>query len=233
MGTSSLRRQAQLRILRPDLRFVALRGNVDTRIHKVQRGDCDAAILAMAGLRRANLETHATEVLAPHVMVPAPGQGILAVQGRRDDVGLRTALAPLDDASARVALLCERRVIERLEGGCRTPIGVYVRLEDGRLCGDAIVAMPDGSRAARAEADAPAGDWRQLGDALVDQLCARQAAEIIDASRQYAPGCCVPSARAFPDSWNLRKICRHKRQRRTGPLRGRQRRPPGRQQEIR
>ena len=183
IGTSSLRRQAQLTILRPDLRFIPLRGNVDTRINKVQRGDCDAALLALAGLRRCNLAPNASQVLDAEVMVPAPGQGILAVQGRKDDEELRAMLTPLEDAAARVALSSERRLIERLQGGCRTPIGAWVRRSRERLRGDAIVAMPDGSRFARAAADAALEDWAALADDLVEQLRRQGAEEIIAASR--------------------------------------------------
>ncbi len=188
VGTSSLRRQAQLRIVRRDLRFTALRGNVDTRINKVRRGDCDAAVLAMAGLRRAGLADQATEILDAAVMVPAPGQGILAVQGRGRDVELRAMLAPLEDAAARVALSCERRLIEHLEGGCRAPVGAYVRPDGGRLHGDAIVAMPDGSRFAKASADAPASDGAALADELVRQLREQGAAEIIAECRRLDSG---------------------------------------------
>ncbi len=183
IGTSSLRRQAQLTILRPDLRFVPLRGNVDTRINKVHRGDCDAALLALAGLRRSNLDRYVTQILDADEMLPAPGQGILAVQGRRDDDELRTLLAPLDDPAARVALSCERRLIARLEGGCRTPIGAWTRRSHERLRGDAVVAMPDGSRFARARAEVPGGDWQSLADDLVDRLLAQGAGGIIVASR--------------------------------------------------
>ncbi len=183
IGTSSLRRQAQLMILRPDLRFVPLRGNVDTRIDKVHRGDCDAALLALAGMRRANLDRYVTQILDAEEMVPAPGQGILAVQGRRDDDELRALLAPLDDPAARVALACERRLIAKLEGGCRTPIGAWTRRSHGRWRGDAVVAMPDGSRFARASAEAPGSDWQSLADDLVGRLRAQDADGIIAASR--------------------------------------------------
>lgn len=183
IGTSSLRRQAQLRVARPDLRFVPLRGNVDTRIGKVARGDCDAAVLAMAGLRRASLEAHATEALDAAVVVPAPGQGTLAVQGRRDDDALRAKLAPLDDPNARTALRAERDILRRLEGGCRTPIGIWIRPGDGGWCGDAVVAMPDGSAIARAAMTRGDGDMNGLADAVVETLLAQGAVEIIRASR--------------------------------------------------
>jgi len=184
VGTSSLRRQAQLKRIRADLRFVALRGNIDTRIAKVHRGDCDAAVLALAGLRRADLARNVTQVLDVDVMVPAPGQGVLAVQGRRDDDELRAMLASLDDAATRVALLCERRIIDNLEGGCRTPIGAWVRVSGDRLCGDAVVAMPDGSRLARAGAETALGEWQLLAEILVQDLRRQGADAIIAASRR-------------------------------------------------
>ncbi|MBN1491862.1 MAG: hydroxymethylbilane synthase [Phycisphaerae bacterium] len=182
VGTSSLRRQAQLRMIRPDLSFIALRGNIDTRIRKVHRGDCDAGVLALAGLRRAGFEEHMTEPLEVDVMISAPGQGILAVQGRRDDDELRALLAPLDDAMTREALLCERWIVDQLAGGCRTPIGAWIRAADRRLRGDAIVALPDGSKHARTTAEAD--EWRSLADAIVADLRRQDADAIIAASRE-------------------------------------------------
>jgi hydroxymethylbilane synthase len=183
VGTSSLRRQAQLLRRRPDLRFVALRGNVDTRIRKIKDGVCDAGVLALAGLRRAGLSDRVTEVLDADWMVPAPGQGILAVQGRRGDAALREMLARLDDRDARLALDAERWIIERLEGGCRAPIGAWVRRTETGLRADAVVILPDASRVARTTHERTDDDWRTLADATVEALLAQGAAEIIAACR--------------------------------------------------
>lgn len=183
VGTSSLRRQAQLLLVRRDLRFVSLRGNVDTRIRKVHAGQCEAAVLALAGLRRSGLEDHVTERLEAATMVPAPGQGTLAVQGRRDDHEIRAMLEPMDDANARFALDCERRIVGTLGGGCRTPIGAWVRPAATGWEGDAVVLTPDASRVARASARRDDADWAALADELVEELRRQDADDIIAASR--------------------------------------------------
>lgn len=183
VGTSSLRRQAQLLLIRRDLQFVTLRGNVDTRVRKVHAGQCRAAVLALAGLRRAGLEGHVTERLEAGIMVPAPGQGTLAVQGRRDDHEIRAMLAPLEDADARLALDCERRIVGALGGGCRTPIGVWVRPSATGWEGDAVVLTPDASRVARASVRRDDADWAALADELVEELRRKDADSIIAGSR--------------------------------------------------
>ncbi len=183
IGTSSLRRQAQLRLVRPDFRFVVLRGNVDTRIRKVHRGDCDATLLAMAGLNRVRMADQATCRLDIEVMMPAAHQGVLAIQGRADDDRLRRLLAPVEDEESRLAFSVERDLVERLEGGCRTPVGLLAVVRGPRLSIAAVVTAPDASRCVRAHAEGRRSDSAALADAILRDLKARGAGEIIAACR--------------------------------------------------
>jgi hydroxymethylbilane synthase len=150
VGTSSLRRQSQLLHARPDLRVVMLRGNVQTRMGKLRAGECDATILALAGLKRLGLAVPGPDVpgaviLEPETMLPAAAQGIVGITVRADDVRLRELFAAIDDPDARAAATAERAVLAELDGSCRTPIGAYARiLADGRLLLTAMVAREDG-----------------------------------------------------------------------------------------
>ena len=146
VGTSSLRRAVALRAARPDLVIVPLRGNVDTRLRKVEAGEADAIVLARAGLLRLGLEARATSVLEPEISLPAIGQGALGIEARHDDARVRELLAPLHDATTAIAVAAERGVMKALEGDCRTPIGAYATLNEGSLFLRAFAAEPDGSR---------------------------------------------------------------------------------------
>lgn len=183
IGTSSPRRRAQLRLYRSDLQFTVLRGNVDTRLAKVRRGDCDATVLAMAGLNRAGLADAITEALEFDVMVPAAGQGALALEGRAGDERVGGYLASLHDTDTAIALYCERRLIERLAAGCLAPIGAHARREGEKLYVDVIVATPDGKQSLRACDSAPLEQWADLADGLANRLLEQGAAEIIAVSR--------------------------------------------------
>ena len=183
LGTSSLRRQAQLRLLRGDLQFCVLRGNVDTRIRKVQRGDCDGTLLAMAGLRRVGLTEHVAEALDIDRIVPAPAQGILAVEGRADDDRVRKLLQPLQDDDARLALTQERLLVDRLVGGCTTPIGALLQVQADRVTLTAVVASPSGDRAVRARRTGARAEAAEVLQAVLDDLLTGGAREIIDACR--------------------------------------------------
>ncbi|HXF64636.1 MAG TPA: hydroxymethylbilane synthase [Caldilineaceae bacterium] len=159
VGTSSLRRQAQLLALRPDLRVRPIRGNVDTRIRKVLAGEYDAAVLAGAGLERLGLAHHVAERLSLDVMLPAPGQGALAVQCRAGDVRVRELLAPLEETPVRIATYAERRLLWLLGGGCSAPIAAYaVPDPDGSVMLKARVGAPDGRRLLEATATRPSAD---------------------------------------------------------------------------
>ena len=178
VGTSSLRRRAQLRALRPDLEVVELRGNVPTRIRKVDEGQADAAILAAAGLLRLGLAGRIASWLDAPEWLPAPGQGAIAVQvaSRRDDA--RAALQPLDHAPTRAAVRAERVFLATLEGGCQVPIGALVTGgAPGVLHG--LVADVDGSRIARGSCAVQAGDPEVAGIHLANELLVAGGAEIL------------------------------------------------------
>lgn len=144
VGTSSLRRTAQLRALRPDLELRSIRGNVDTRIRKVRDGEFDAAVLAAAGLRRLGLEREVSEWLAPETMLPAPGQGALGVQCRSEDEDVLELLKAIDDPEARAATTAERAFLRELGGGCAAPVAAYGRPNGGQVELEGLVASPDG-----------------------------------------------------------------------------------------
>lgn len=167
IGTSSVRRQAQLLHARPDLRMTMLRGNVQTRLAKIAEGPCAASLLALAGLRRLRLEDKAGAVLAPEVMLPAACQGIVGITVRGDDDALLAVLADIEDAAARTATTAERALLAELDGSCRTPIGAHASLlPDGNLRLIGLVARADGSFLLRREATGAASDAARLGQDL-------------------------------------------------------------------
>src|SRR6476620_10618704 len=149
VGTSSLRRQAQLKALRPDLDIHPLRGNVDTRLRKLEAGDYAAVILAAAGLNRLGKRESIRQVLPAKLMCPAAGQGALAVEIRKDDPAVQRHVAFLDDNAARLTTTCERALLNKMGGGCQVPIGALAEVVNGRLYLDAVVARPDGTKVLR------------------------------------------------------------------------------------
>jgi hydroxymethylbilane synthase len=157
VGTSSLRRQCQLKAVRPDLEVFPLRGNVDTRLRKLESGEYDAIILAAAGVLRLGLETHVRSRISADVMCPAVGQGALAIEIRRGDQHTKTLLAFLNDADTHAAIACERALLGSLGGGCQVPIGAYAEKRAGRLFLRAMVGRPDGSQILREQADGTDG----------------------------------------------------------------------------
>jgi hydroxymethylbilane synthase len=186
VGTSSIRRRAQLLARRPDLRMVDIRGNVPTRLEKVASGAYDATLLALAGLRRLGLEASVTEVLGPDVMLPAPGQGALAVQVRTGDRRVLDLVARLDDAPTRLATACERGVLAALEGGCQAPVGTWTAWTGRSLRLEAVVASFDGRTVVRASESADVGqeaDALALASRVAVALGAAGAADIIAACR--------------------------------------------------
>jgi hydroxymethylbilane synthase len=177
VGTTSLRRQAQLRALRPDLVPADLRGNVDTRIRRLREGSFDAILVAMAGLTRLGRADEATEALDARQFVPAPGQGAIAIECRSDDERVRDATAPLDHAASARAATAERAFLAALGGGCNVPLGAYASVTGEEIELVAFVARPDGSallRGGRRGPDAPA-----LGCALAEDLLARGAGRLL------------------------------------------------------
>lgn len=174
VGTASPRRAAQLRAHRPDLQVVPLRGNVDTRVRKVRSGEVDAAILAAAGLVRAGLAHAITEYLDPQVVLPAPGQGALAVQVRAGDRRMMDLVAPLDDPPSRAATTAERAFLRQLGGGCAIPAAALATCEVGtrRLWLRAAVASEDGSRVVRTERSGPMEAAERIGQEAAEALWA-------------------------------------------------------------
>lgn len=181
VGTSSLRRSAQLTELRPDFEIRSIRGNVDTRIRKVERGEYDAALLAAAGIRRLGLESAVAEWLSPETMLPAPGQGALAVQCRADDAAIRNLLADLDDAAARAETTAERAFLEALGGGCAAPVAalaVTTTTPHVRLQG--LVASVDGRDVVRVRGE---GDPVEVGTRLAQEALSAGADRILRSVR--------------------------------------------------
>ena len=187
VGTSSLRRRSQLLAARPGLTIVDLRGNVPTRIDKVTRGEVAAAVLAHAGLVRLGLGEHVSEVLDPEVMLPAVGQGALAVEVRSNDETVLEHLTPLEDSATRLATAAERGLLARLEGGCQVPVGALATLAEGRLTLHGLVGDVDGKRVVRDVIEDTAGsvaDAARIGTRLAERLLAAGAAAILDRIRE-------------------------------------------------
>jgi hydroxymethylbilane synthase len=171
VGTSSLRRQAQLRALRPDLQIHPLRGNVDTRLRKLDFGEYDAIILAAAGLNRLGKTQSIKQVIPVDIMTPAAGQGALGIEIRRGDAATRQFLSFLDDPVARATTTCERALLNKLGGGCQVPIGAYAEMANGIIHLNALLAHPDGTkilREARSGTD-PVELGNEVGEALLSR----------------------------------------------------------------
>ncbi len=180
IGTSSLRRRAQILHARRDLDVRELRGNVDTRLRKVASGEYDAILLAKAGLDRLGWSNRISEVLSPDVCMPAVGQGALGVQARLKDNDIADALAPLDDFETRQSIVAERSLLAALEGGCQVPLGAWARFERGELAIDAVVCSPDGSQHVRQRATASPDQARELGQRVAQLLIDSGAREILE-----------------------------------------------------
>jgi hydroxymethylbilane synthase len=188
VGTSSLRRQAQLHAMRDDLEVIALRGNVDTRLRKLQSGDFDAIVLAAAGVSRLGLTDFVRMRLDPEQMCPAAGQGALAIEARSNDSATIGALKFLDHARTRVAVECERAALNALGGGCQVPIGAYASHENGQLMLQAVVASPDGTEIIRAQRSG--SDPQKLGREVGEELLANGAMRIL--ASVYGTAASVP-----------------------------------------
>lgn len=178
IGTSSGRRAAQLRILRPDLQIGPIRGNVDTRIRKLKEGQYNAILLAAAGLRRLGLEHEIAETFSPEQICPAPGQGALAIQTRENDLA-REICAQLNHDPSGQATTCERAVLAALGGGCQLPVGVYAQPIEDVLHVTAIVVSPTGSQYLRTNRTGSRNRPEELGQAIADDLLARGAGTIL------------------------------------------------------
>ncbi len=178
VGTSSGRRAAQLRLLRPDIVTEPVRGNVDTRLRKLKEGRYEALMLATAGLRRLGFDGEIAEILSPEVMCPAAGQGALAIETRAGDEAYEICRA-LDHLPSSLAVNCERTALSVLGGGCQLPVGAFAEVVGTSLRLTAVVVAPDGSRHLRTQGEAPARDGAQLGSRVAEELLARGAGFIL------------------------------------------------------
>ncbi len=178
VGTSSGRRAAQLRVIRPDLCIQPVRGNVDTRLRKLKEGQYSAILLAAAGLRRLGLESEIAEILTPEQVCPAAGQGALAIETREHDKAFDLC-RKLNDESSSQAVLCERTALAALGGGCQLPIGAFAESLGGALRITAVVVSPDGSRHLRANAEGPRDRPAELGARVAGDLLSRGADAIL------------------------------------------------------
>ena len=181
VGTSSLRRQCQLKALRPDLDIRSLRGNVGTRLSKLDNGDYNAIILASAGLIRLGLADRIASFIDVEQSLPAAGQGAVGIECRTDDIQVQALLAPLADAETTYCVRAERAMNNHLQGGCQVPIGGYAVLQQGQLYLRALVGDIDGSRIIRAEGKSPVENAEALGVQIAEQLLAQGADKILQA----------------------------------------------------
>ena len=183
VGTGSLRRQAHLLHVRPDLVVRNIRGNIDTRLRKVDEGEFDATVLAEAGLKRLGLTDRITEVLPISIMLPAVGQGALGIETRSDDTATREALAPLDHAPTHQAVAAERTLLSALRGGCLAPVGAWARTEGEVLRLSAVVLSHDGRKKLEETATAEPSAAEELGRQVAGALLRAGAAELIASAR--------------------------------------------------
>ena len=180
VGTGSLRRQAQLRHYRPDLDLRELRGNVDTRLRKVESGEYDAIILSKAGLDRLGWSQKITEPISTDISLPAVGQGAIAIQSRVSDREADEFLSKLNDMETRTAIIAERALLSALQGGCQVPIGAWARMERSELVMEAVVCSVDGAQYVREKATAPPDQAAQLGEHLARVLAEGGARTILE-----------------------------------------------------
>jgi len=188
VGTSSLRRQCQLRARRPDLVVLDLRGNVNTRLQKLDDGHYDAILLAAAGVRRMGWEARITELLPPEQFLPAIGQGAIGIEIRVDDTRTRELVAALNDPQTAIRIAAERALNEGLQGGCQVPIAGYAEIGHGVIVLRALVGRPDGSELVQGVISGKPEDAAELGWVLADDLLARGAREILADVYGEAPG---------------------------------------------
>lgn len=179
VGTSSLRRLCQLMNIRPDLKIVQLRGNLDTRIRKLDEGQFDAIIVAVAGVKRLGLAYRITEILEPEICLPAIGQGAIGIECRVNDKVINTILGALNHQETSISVRAERAILRRLGGGCQVPIAAYARIEDGRVIMDGLVGSITGERVIKGHAEGKLEDHERLGTNLAEYLLSRGAKEIL------------------------------------------------------
>jgi hydroxymethylbilane synthase len=186
LATTSLRRRGQLLHIRPDLRFVGMRGNVDTRVGKMRQGASDGIVLALAGLERLGLRDDTVRPLPTSQCLPAVGQGIIVVEVREDDHASFELASRLDDPDTAVAAACERAFLRRLGGGCLAPATAFARVDSGRLRVEGVVCDPDGRRLLRRALEGPARRDEELGEALAVALLEAGGEDILREAREAA-----------------------------------------------
>ena len=179
VGTSSLRRKAQLLHVRPDLEIRDLRGNVNTRLKKLEEEDFDAIVLAVAGLKRLGFAHRITEILPKDILLPAVGQGALAIEAREDDGSVREMIAFLNDEGTVNCARAERAFLAKVEGGCQVPVGVYATANGEELCVEAVIASLDGKRLYRDAMHGSCKDAKEIGTALAEKLLEAGGREIL------------------------------------------------------
>ena len=180
VGSSSLRRQAQLRMMRPDLRVEPLRGNVNTRLKKLEDGQYDAIILAAAGLERLQLEGHISQVFEPAEMLPAAAQGVVGIECLTDRQELRSLLGKLNDETAVRTTLAERAIARVVQASCQSPVATYAVVDGGDLTVTALVALPDGSESIRDTVSGEVGNAEALGESLAARMLESGARDLLD-----------------------------------------------------
>ena len=181
IGSSSLRRQAQLKLMRPDLNIEPLRGNVNTRLARLDDGDYDAIILAAAGLERLGLERYISQQFTPDEMLPAAAQGVIGIECLSSRAGLRAVLAKLNHGTTVQTTLAERAIARTLGASCQSPVATYAVVDGGHMTVTALVAMPDGSESIRDSVTGPADNAERLGVELANKLLASGAGELLAA----------------------------------------------------
>ncbi len=180
IGTSSLRRQAQLLHYRPDLTVIPLRGNLDTRLRKLGTEDLDAVVVAAAGVSRLGRQDEVTEILATEIILPAAGQGALGLEIRAENQEMYDLVAPLNHGPSALTVAAERAFLARLGGGCQVPIAAYGQLDGDQLHLTALVSMPDGTEIVRGERQGPSAHGEEIGISLAEELLGRGAERILE-----------------------------------------------------
>lgn len=179
LGTSSLRRQSQIAALRPDLKIIDLRGNVNTRLKKLDDGEYDAIILAAAGLKRLEFEDRITQFIGTDICLPAIGQGAVGIECRTDDARVHNLIAPLNDNKTQIRVTAERAMNATLQGGCQVPIAGYAEFEKGLIMMRGLVGQVDGKKIIRGDIAGPADNAEELGIVLAEDLLSRGADKIL------------------------------------------------------
>lgn len=188
IGTSSLRRQSQLLHFRDDFEIVNLRGNVDTRLTKLDNGELDAIVVAKAGLDRLGFGGRITQILSPEMMLSAVGQGALAIETRESDTRTRDLFAKFDDADTRAAIAAERALLAELEGGCQVPLGAWARIQSGKMIMDARVLSADGTDCIHRREEGAAAAAEQLGRSIAREMLGAGAARLLSLAGRSVSG---------------------------------------------